>query len=96
MATELEFENARAMITQLGTAITVGIATEGHDELAFLDAISCPISFMLQLGQAQATCTYAVCGKISKELAMRTLDTFLKKHSVDIAFIVSEYPAHGD
>ena len=96
MSTELEFENAKAMITQLGSAISVGIAAEGHDELALLDAISCPISFMLQLGQAQAACTYALCGKISKELAMRTLDAFLKKHSVDIAFIVSEYPTHGD
>jgi hypothetical protein len=81
----LDFLNAAALVEEVGRAVP---KLESHDLLYNL--ISNPMTFFTCYGECIAAINYARFGKISKELAVRTLSRFLKVYQQDIQNILQE------
>lgn len=76
-----DFNNAAFMLDQLSEDLrhVMEVDVALCNEIGF--------NFFIQFGQARSAVTYAKFGKISQELALRTIRTFLSSNSSNIATV---------
>lgn len=94
---QLPYENLAELVLQVHKSINKIVSKcDARDELYDCFGTAELISFFIGLGQADSSRTYAEFGKVSKELAVRTLSRFADTHKVIISHVLEtakEYEA---
>lgn len=93
----LPYENLAELVLQVHKAINkIEAECDVRDELYDCFSTSELVAFFIGLGQADSSRTYAEFGKVSKELAERTLSRFANTHKLIIQHVLEtakEYEA---
>lgn len=87
---QLPYENLAELVLQVHKAITkIEAECDVRDELYDCFGTAELVAFFIGLGQADSSRTYAEFGKVSKDLAVRTLSRFADTHKLIISHVLA-------